>query len=118
MLTEKQKKFILVDEDIFEKEFNKYLFEIEKGKFINVKELLLCFEDSQKLVENLIKQLEEKVKEIDKLNNIINEAIKYIKQHCEIIRYEKENIDKIGKVEGIPLLNILELKEGNKDDKN
>lgn len=35
-------------------------------------------------------------------------AIEYIKQHCEIIHYQNENIDKIGKVEGIPLLNILQ----------
>lgn len=38
-------------------------------------------------------------------------AIKYIKEHCEIIRFADKNgnwIDKIGKVEGIPLLDILE----------
>ena len=44
----------------------------------------------------------------DYLEEIIDKAIEYIKQHCEIVKNLKENTDKIGKVEGIPLLNILE----------
>ena len=42
------------------------------------------------------------------LQQRIDKAIEYIKENCEIIHYDKENIDKMGKVESIPLLSILE----------
>lgn len=57
------------------------------------------------IINNYITNLQE---ENQKLIKGIQEAISYIKQHCEIVHYENENIDKIGKVEGIPLLNILD----------
>lgn len=66
-----------------------------------------CKELEQVLIDtlNYITNLQ---KENQKLVKGIQDAISYIKQHCEIVRYESENIDKIGKVEGIPLLNILD----------
>lgn len=51
------------------------------------------------------------------LNNIIKEVREYILQHCEIIRFEDENVDKVGKVEGIPILEILD-KGSDKNDKS
>ena len=66
-----------------EEEHNKYLFEIEKGKFINVKELLLSFEDLQNQVEDLVKQLQQK-------ENIINIKNDYIIQLHNLI-YKMDN---------------------------
>lgn len=53
-------------------------------------------------------QYQKAIKEIERLNSIIKEVREYILQHCEIIRFENENVDKVGKVEGIPLLEILD----------
>jgi hypothetical protein len=49
--------------------------------------------------------------EIELYKSRIDKAIEYIKQHCEIVRFEDEGVDMIGKVEGIPLLNILQGEE-------
>lgn len=62
------------------------------GKPINLKELNDYINSQQQ--------------EIERLNNIIKEVREYILQHCEIIRFENE--DKVGKVDGTPLLEILE----------
>ena len=48
------------------------------------------------------------LKRLQLLENIIKEVREYILQHCEIIRFENENIDKVGKVDGTPLLEILD----------
>ena len=68
-------KYYILDNKV-EEEFNKYLFEIEKGKYIHVKELLSEFERSQKLIEDLIKQLKERNKEIKALRKQINKLEK------------------------------------------
>lgn len=67
------------------------------------------FYDKDELIDEILKDEDE----IERLNNIIKEVREYILQHCEIIRFENENIDKVGKVEGIPLLEILD-KENKK----
>lgn len=69
----------------------------------------------EKIIEELRQELKEQVKEnqelekeIDGLVTVIDLAKQYIKSHCEIVCFEKEHKDMIGKVEGIPLLEILE----------
>lgn len=55
---------------------------------------------------------EEKINElyerIFELEDRIYKAREYILQNCEIIRFENEGVDKVGKVEGIPILEILD----------
>ncbi len=48
------------------------------------------------------------IEENERLHNIIKEVREYILQNCEIIRFENEGVDKVGKVEGIPILEILD----------
>lgn len=71
--------------------------------------------DLAHMVTNLRKELKDQInenkeleKKIDGLITVIDLTKQYIKEHCEIVRLEKENVDMIGKVEGIPLLRILE----------
>ena len=64
---------------------------------VNYNEYKETIEENMKLIQ-----------ENHKLKEIIKEVREYILQHCEIIRFENENIDKVGKVEGIPLLEILD----------
>jgi hypothetical protein len=49
-------------------------------------------------------------KKIEQLENIRKEAIDFVKENCQIIRYKDEYgnlIDKIGEINGYALLNIL-----------
>ena len=71
--------------------------------------------DLAHMVTNLRKELKDQInenkeleKKIDGLITVIDLTKQYIKEHCEIVHFEKENVDMIGKVEGIPLLRILE----------
>ena len=57
-----------------------------------------------------IPSYEDLKKKVEQLENIRKEAIEYVKQNCQIIRYKDEYgnlIDKIGEVNGYDLLNIL-----------
>lgn len=72
-----------------------------------VAELDLSYEQgiARDVILNELDLLEKQAEDYQKR---FNKAVKYIKEHCEIVRFEKENVDMIGKVEGIPLLRILE----------
>ena len=72
-----------------------------------VAELDLSYEQgiARDVILNELDLLEKQAEDYQKR---FNKAVKYIKEHCEKVRFEKENVDMIGKVEGIPLLRILE----------
>ena len=75
-------------------------------------ECMRRFKETQKYQkydkEDLIDELYEKDNLLQQKENIIKEVREYILQHCEIIRDEEKNIDMVGRVEGIPLLEILD----------
>ena len=75
----------------------------------------------QEILEDRVEALKHCVnykKEIERLKSIIIEVREYILQHCEIIRDEEKDVDMVGRIEGIPLLEILDKvdKENNNED--
>lgn len=84
-----------------QREAYKHLIDIIEGLEQEIENLKRINEEHKKLNGELRK-------ENDALITVIDLAKKYIKAHCEIVRFEKEHVDMIGKVEGIPLLEILE----------
>lgn len=61
----------------------------------------------QKIIqENKI--LEEQQEKIDKYEEVLDKIKEYILQNCEIIRLVEENVDKVGRVDGSKILELLE----------
>lgn len=46
--------------------------------------------------------------ECDKRSKVLDKIKKYILQNCEIIRLVEENVDKVGRVDGSKILELLE----------
>lgn len=93
---------------------------IQRCNFLPEGEMAIV-KDTNTLIHNIVdSELKEKDKEIERLNNIIEEIELCIKQNCEIIRFTDEEgnlVDKIGNIDGARLLNYIdklkELKDKN-----
>ena len=81
----------LLDINKIEEEYNKYLIEFEKGKFVNVQDMLWRYEYLTKQLEELVKLLQTAYDEKKELKAIINEAreeLKSWKPKSKVIKLE------------------------------